>query len=176
MKTKILFTLFLLSILNSMSAFKMKNKQIGFTCNYAYLKDQDQTNPSLDNRRILGTAAYFGVLAGQTTTNHGNTTVVGSLGVHPSASIAGDNITLIGGQYHAADKEALDAKNSLIYAYNYLAGQITDKDLTGTNLAGLILLPGVYGYTSSAFLTNGTLTLDANGNPDAVWIFKLFLH
>ena len=175
-KTDIITSYFVLfAILSSLSAFKLKDKQIGLTCNYAYLHGQNKTNPTLQNRLILGNASYFGVLAATTTTtNSGNTTVVGSLGSFPSASIAGDNITLIGGTFHRADKEAQDAQNSLTKAYNYLSNLPTLVDLTGTDLSGLILLPGVYEFSSSAFLSAELpLILDANGNPDAEWVFKI---
>ena len=44
--------------------------------------------------------------------------------------------------------------------------------MTGQDLGGLTLTPGVYCFSSSAQLT-GTLTLDAQGNPNAVFIFKI---
>ena len=178
MKTDITTYLLLFSILNSLIAFKLKVKQDVLQnvliCNYAYLDNQNQTDPSLQNRLILGNASYFGVLAATRTTNHGNTTVVGSLGVFPSASIDGDNITLIGGTFHRADKEAQDAQNSLTIAYNYLSNRTTEVDLTGTDLSGLVLLPGVYEFSSSAFLSAGPpLILNGNGLPNAEWVFKI---
>ena len=57
-------------------------------------------------------------------------------------------------------------------AYNDLAGQTCTSDLTGQDLGGLTLVPGVYCFSSSAQLT-GALTLDAEGDPNAVWVFQI---
>jgi len=57
-------------------------------------------------------------------------------------------------------------------AYNSLAGQPCDVNLSGQDLGGLTLTSGVYCFDSSAQLT-GTLTLDAQGDPNAVFIFQI---
>ncbi len=44
----------------------------------------------------------------------------------------------------------------------------------GANLAGLTLAPGVYTAPAGSFMImGGNLTLDAQGNPDAVWVFQM---
>ena len=65
-----------------------------------------------------------------------------------------------------ADAVAIQAQNDLTTAYNNLAGRPTTVDLTGQNLGGLTLVPGVYNFSSSAQLT-GTLTLNGLGNPNS---------
>jgi hypothetical protein len=67
---------------------------------------------------------------------------------------------------------ALGAQTAVTAAYNNLVGQPTTADLTGQDLGGLTLVAGVYSYSTSAQLT-GTLTLDAQGDPNAVFIFKI---
>jgi len=57
-------------------------------------------------------------------------------------------------------------------AYNVLAALPSTEDLTGQDLGGLVLTPGVYDFSSSAQLT-GTLTLDAEGSDNAVWVFQI---
>ena len=57
-------------------------------------------------------------------------------------------------------------------AYGVLAGEACGDNLTGTDLGGLTLAPGVYCFSSSAQLT-GTLTLDAGGDPNAAWVFQI---
>ena len=69
------------------------------------------------------------------------------------------------------DGAATSAQTSLTTAYNDATGQSCDTDLTGQDLGGLTLTSGVYCFSSSAQLT-GTLTLDAQGDPSAVFIFK----
>jgi type VI secretion system secreted protein VgrG len=124
-----------------------------------------QTSPS------LGTAASFAVLAGSEVTNSGATTVNGWLGVSPGTSITG--APQVTGETHAGDPVALQAQNDVIFAYDNLAGQACNTNLTGQDL-GLLppLTPGVYCFSSTAQLT-GTLTLDAGGNPDAVFVFQV---
>jgi uncharacterized repeat protein (TIGR01451 family) len=72
---------------------------------------------------------------------------------------------------HAADAEALQAQTDTTTAYIDLASQACTSDLTGQDLGGMTLVPGVYCFSSSAQLT-GALTLDAGGDPSAVWVFK----
>jgi hypothetical protein len=122
----------------------------------------------------LGTAATYGVLAGSTVTNTGATTVSGNLGVSPGTAITGfpPGVVVPPGVIHSADASAAQAQADLTTAYNAVAGTPTLVDLTGTNLGGLTLTPGVYGFSSSAQLT-GTLTLDAQGNPNALFLFKI---
>jgi hypothetical protein len=64
------------------------------------------------------------------------------------------------------------AQSDSVTAYNALAGQACNFNLTGEDLGGLMLTTGVYCFSSSAQLT-GALTLDAQGNPGAVFIFQI---
>ena len=116
----------------------------------------------------LGNAKPYAVLAGSAVTNTGTTVVTGDLGVSPGSSVTGAPV--VTGTIHAADANALAAQNDVTIAYNALAGQPTTSDLTGQDLGGMSLVPGVYNFDTSAQLT-GTLTL--NGNASAVWIFKI---
>jgi hypothetical protein len=120
----------------------------------------------------LGTANPFGVLAGSAVTNTGPSIINGDLGVWPSASITGFPPGIVNGTIYMADTVAMQAQNDLTTAYNFAAGQACDTSLTGQNLGGLTLTPGVYCFSSSADLT-GTLTLDAQGNPNAVFLFQI---
>jgi hypothetical protein len=122
----------------------------------------------------LGNAASFAVLAGSTVTNTGPTVIGGNLGVSPGSAITGFPPGLVngGGTIHAADAVAADARTSLLIAYNFAAGEPFNSNLTGQDLGGLTLTPGVYFFGSSAQLT-GTLTLNAQGDPNAVFIFRI---
>ncbi len=122
---------------------------------------------------LLGTAGSFAVLAGSTVTNTGSSTISGNVGVSPGTAIVGfPPGIVVGGTIHSADAVALQAQSDVNTAYNTLAGLPTDANLTGQDLGGQLLLPGVYTYDSSAQLT-GTLTLDAQGNDNALWIFQI---
>jgi hypothetical protein len=106
-------------------------------------------------------------------TNTGATTVHGNLGVAPGSAITGFPPGLVlGGAVHAGDATALLAQNGVTAAYGVLAGDACGFDLTGQDLGGLTLVSGVYCFSSEAQLT-GTLILDAQGDPDAVFIFQI---
>jgi hypothetical protein len=121
----------------------------------------------------LGVAGNFAVLGGSAVTNTGNTIIVGDLGVSPGTSVSGFPPGIVtGGSIRINDGIAQQGHADLQTAYNFLAGQPFNTDLTSQNLGGMTLLSGVYRFSSSAQLT-GTLTLDANSNPNAVFIFQV---
>ena len=121
---------------------------------------------------FLGAAESYAVLGGSTVTNTGPSVINGDLGVSPGSSITGFPPGVVTGTIHSADASALQAQDAVTTAYNDLAGRPATADLTGQDLGGLTLTPGVYSFSSSAQLT-GTLTLDAQGNSAAVFIFKI---
>lgn len=124
-----------------------------------------QTAPS------LGAADSFAVLASSTVTNTGSSVVSGDVGVSPGSSITGFPPGTVIGTTHTADALAIQAQNDVTTAFNALNSQACTLDLTGQNLGGLTLTPGVYCFSTSAQLT-GTLTLNAQGNANAVFIFR----
>jgi hypothetical protein len=122
----------------------------------------------------LGSAASFGVLGGSTVTNTGPTIVNGNLGVSPGSAVTGfpPGIVVPPGTIHAGDAVAQQAQSDVTAAYNTLAGRACNVDLTGLDLGGLTLTPGVYCFDTSAQLT-GELTLDLQGKADALFIFQI---
>ncbi|HEV7755127.1 MAG TPA: ice-binding family protein [Mycobacteriales bacterium] len=120
----------------------------------------------------LGAAANFAVLAGSTVTNTGPSVVTGDLGVSPGTAVTGFPPGTVNGTIHAGDPTAAAAQGDLTTAYNFAAGEACDTNLTSTDLGGLTLPPAVYCSNTSAQLT-GTLTLDAQGNPNAAWVFQI---
>jgi hypothetical protein len=120
----------------------------------------------------LGTAQSFAVLAAASITSIGPTTVVGDLGVSPGSTITGFPPGTVTGTIHIADATAAQAQLDVVTAYNALAGDACDLDLTGQDLAGLTLTPGVYCFSTAAQLS-GALTLDAQGDPSAVFVFQV---
>ncbi len=120
----------------------------------------------------IGTATSFAVLGGSAITNTGPSTINGDLGISPGNSITGFPPGVVNGTQHPADAVALQAQSDVTTAYNNLAGQSPCTDLTGQDLGGLTLIQGIYCFSTAAQLT-GVLTLDAQGNSAAVFIFQI---
>jgi type VI secretion system secreted protein VgrG len=116
----------------------------------------------------LGTALNFAVLAGSTITNTGPTVITGNLGLDPGSAVTGFPPGSVTGAEHISDAVALQAKNDLVTGYTDAANSSSTSDLTGKDLGGQNLTPGVYTFSSSAQLT-GSLTLSGNG----VFIFRI---
>jgi serine protease AprX len=128
-------------------------------------------NPSVASGGIdLGAADGFGVLAGATVTNTGPSTIAGGLGVSPGTAVTGVAAGSVSGATHAADAAALKAKTDLAAAYVAAAGRGPATPVAA-DLGGRTLAPGTYGSASSLGLT-GTVTLDAGGDPNAVFVFQ----
>jgi len=126
----------------------------------------------------LGTANDFAVLAYSAVSSTGNTVITGgNVGLYPDtlSSVTGfypPGIVNAPGIIEAANGATLQAQNDSTTAYNQAAGLAPNGDLTGQDLGGLTLTPGVYFFSSSAGLT-GQLTLNDLGNPDAVFVFQI---
>ena len=118
----------------------------------------------------LGTAKSFSVLAGAGVTNTGPTTLGGDIGTYPTDTITGVSEITINGTNHGGDEVSQGAKPDVLTAYNTLAGQGPTTP-TGADLTGQTLVSGVYNSGSSIALS-GTVTLDAQGDPNAVFVFQ----
>jgi type VI secretion system secreted protein VgrG len=129
-------------------------------------------SPTTGFASILNSADDFAVLAGSTITNTGETTVNGDMGVWAGNTFANNGTMHQTGSLHLGDAVAQAAQGDVTIAFNSLALMPSNVILTGTNLGGLTLAPGVYKYSSDALLT-GTLFLDAQNNNNAYWVFQI---
>lgn len=120
----------------------------------------------------LGSAANFTVLAGSTITSTGATTV-GDLAVSPGSEVTGFPPGTVNGTMHVSDPAAAQAQADLTTAYNEAAGRTLAPVTVAGNLGGLTLTPGLYKSTSGLEITSGDLTLDAQGDANAVFIFQM---
>ena len=126
----------------------------------------------------LLTAEPFVVLGGATVTNSGiDTVLIGDVGT-TGPSVVG----LVGppfqpsGSTEVNNARAMQALLHVDAAYGTLTGRACPpaNDLTGMDLGGRTLAPGVYCFTSTAGQIAGTtLTFDAKGDPNAVWIIQV---
>ena len=129
---------------------------------------------SLRAAPILGTASTFSVLGGSTVTNTGPTFLSGDLGVSPGSAITGFPPGVANGTTHTGDAVAAQAQTDALAAYKLLlsSAYTVTQNLTGTDLGGLKLTPGVYTFDTSAQLT-GSLTLNLLGDPNSLFIFRI---
>ncbi|HUE86886.1 MAG TPA: ice-binding family protein [Vicinamibacterales bacterium] len=118
----------------------------------------------------LGSAESFAILAGATVTNTGATNVTGDVGVGPGGSITGNPMTIAaGGSIHEGDAVAAQARLDASETYDELEAMACATNLTGQNLGGQNLSPGVYCFDADAQLTGAPLTLTGAGP----WIFQI---
>ncbi len=128
------------------------------------------TVPPVTVPPIVMPAIGFSVLAGSGVTNTGASSIAGDIGSFPTLAITGLASLTVGGTNHAADAVTQQAKADLVTAYNTAAGAGSTSTIAA-DLGGRTLVPGVYTAASSIGLT-GVLTLDARGNPNAVFVFQ----
>lgn len=123
----------------------------------------------------LGTTARFAILSGETITNTGTTTIGGTaggdVGMHPGSDFTGQETIIMSGALHLADATANTAKIDLGTAYDDAAGR-SNVTIIPSELGGTTLVAGTYASTDGTFNITGTLTLNAEGDPAAVFIFQ----
>ncbi len=143
----------LLTLLTAVIAFLMQNVIFGQAPN-------------------LGTTSSFALFtAGGAFSNIGNATIVtGDVGTHVGAFTAFPPGTLVG-QKHWLDPTSTSAATDVLAAYNYLS--TLGGTVLGVTLgSGQHLTQGVYN-TGAASTLNGTLTLDGEGDPNALFIIRI---
>ena len=120
---------------------------------------------------LLGSAATYSVLAGTNVVGVGTSSLSGDLGVSPGTSVVGVTPAMVGGTIHAGDSVAAQAQADLLLAYNDVATRTPSSEFSGDQ-GGKTYHEGIY-HTAAAFALTGTLTLDAQGDPDAIFIIQV---
>jgi tetrahydromethanopterin S-methyltransferase subunit B len=131
-------------------------------------------NPCAQLGLTLGRASTFAILAGSTIVNTGSTLIVGDIGSSPGDAIVGfppGNYS--GTAYWSATVDAAQAMENLTSAYNDAAGRTLCPVSVSGNIGGQTLAPGLYKSTSGLEISSGDLTLDAQGDANAIWIFQI---
>ncbi len=131
----------------------------------------------------LGTAGTFGIMATAAVTAASASIINGDVSLEPGTSMTGFPPAIVNGAVHINDSVSAQARNDLLAAYNYAKGLASDAttpdgaDLGAWTPPGSILPPGSFPpgvYTNgSTMAVNTTLTLDAGGNANAVWVFQI---
>ena len=123
----------------------------------------------------LGSAAAFEALAGSTVTNTGPTIISGgNLGLSPGTAVTGfpPGSLVPPAVMDVTNPTAAQAELDLVAAYIYAAGLQNPAVLPG-NLSGLTFTPGLYKTPSTVVLSTGNVTLDGQGDANAVFIFQI---
>jgi len=120
----------------------------------------------------LGGACSFAVLAGGGITNVGQSSITGEVGTYPTPAETGFGTVALSGTNHGGDPVAAAAKADLDTAYGDGMARVSDAVL-GTELGGTTVGQGVYNSAAGTFGITGILTLDAQGNGNAVFIFQM---
>jgi uncharacterized repeat protein (TIGR02543 family) len=153
---------------NPITVLMNQNKTV--TANYTALP------PSGPETIDLDCAASFGILAGSTITSTGPSIINGDVGLSAGTALEGFPPGIINGTIHI-DQIAAAAKICLTTAYNDGQGRSLNAISLPGQLGGLTLAPGLYSNSSTSGISgtgaNGILTLDAQGNANAVWIFQM---
>jgi uncharacterized protein (TIGR03437 family) len=121
----------------------------------------------------LGSAANFAVLAGSTVTSTGASQVTGDVGVSPGTAVTGFPPGTVNGTIRAGDPTAAQAIADLTTAIGDASGRSVGPVTVAGNIGGQTLAPGLYKSTSSLAISSGNLTLDAQGDATAVFIFQI---
>ena len=157
----------------------LRKGRFGMSCRYLTLSGAMGVaallcvpSPALAQTDLGPSLRPFAVLGASTVTCTGTSVITGDLGVSPGTAVTGFPAPCTVGTIHGGDATAAAAKVDLTTAFTTLGSLTCGRDLTGADLGGLTLTPGVYCFSSSAQLT-GTLTLDAQGIPGAVWVFQI---
>ncbi len=131
------------------------------------------TTSSVEQGVVLGAAASYAVLAGATVVSTGPTVINGNLGLSSGSAVEGFPPGTLNGTQHVSDLDAVQAKVDLTTAYNDAAGRSGAPISVSGNLGGQTLTPGLYKSTDGLEISSGDLTLDAQGDPNAVFIFQM---
>jgi hypothetical protein len=126
-------------------------------------------NPSPLN---LGSAVNYAVLAVTGVTNTGGTVLNGDLGVSPGSAVGGFPPGIVHGSIHANDAQAAQAQTDAATAYGAAASLTPTAASFAGDQNGNTFDAGVYN-TAAAFTLTGTMTLDGQGDPNAVFIFQV---
>lgn len=118
----------------------------------------------------LGTAQTYSVL-GSTVTNTGPSALGGDLGVTPGVTISGFPPGTVTGATHAGDAASAQARIDLLAAWADAVSRSPTNTISG-DLALSTFNAGVH-HAPAAVSLSTTLTLDAEGDPNAVFLFQL---
>ena len=124
----------------------------------------------------LGSAGAFAVMATASITSTGPTQINGDVGLNPG-SAQGIPPAQVNGTIHVDDQAIITAQADLLAAYNDAVSRSLDSISLPGNMGGLTFTPGLYTNSTSVLIegagADNNVTLDAQGDPNAIFIFKM---
>jgi hypothetical protein len=124
----------------------------------------------------LGAAGTFAVMATAAITSTTPTVINGDVGLNPGNSV-GIPASEVNGTIHINDSAVIKAQTDLLAAYGGAVTPSTNAQALPGNMGGLTFTPGLYTNSSSVLISgagpNNNVTLDAQGDPNAVFIFQM---
>jgi ketosteroid isomerase-like protein len=124
----------------------------------------------------LGSAASFAVMATSSISSTGPVVINGDVGLAPGTS-QGIPPAQVNGTIHVNDPIVTQAQADLLAAYNDAVSRSTNAQTLPGNMGGLTFAPGLYVNSTSVLISGAgpgnNVTLDAQGDPNAVFIFKM---
>jgi len=124
----------------------------------------------------LGSAGSFAVMATASITSTGPVVINGNVGLAPGTS-QGIPPAQVNGTIHVNDPIVTQAQADLLAAFNDATSRSTNAQTLPGNMGGLTFTPGLYVNSTSVLISgagpNNNVTLDAQGDPNAVFIFKM---
>ena len=118
----------------------------------------------------LGKASNFALVVGGGLTNAGQSSIKGDLALTPVISYSDSGLLKVNGDYHFGDSDAVTAQSDATTAYNAATSE-TPTVVVPVELAGQTLLPGIYS-NPAGFNINGVVNLDAQNNPNALFVVQ----
>ncbi|MEV0203448.1 ice-binding family protein [Nonomuraea sp. NPDC050691] len=120
----------------------------------------------------LGEGWGVAVMAGLAVNSEELTRITGDVAVSPGGVVTGFPPGVVLGRIYRGNGQAARIRGDVVAAYREARGRAANGVISA-QLGGRTLGPGVYESRSGAFVIDGTLKLDAEGDPDAVFIFQV---
>jgi hypothetical protein len=130
----------------------------------------------IDSNKIFGACGLFSLHAGSTITFGGEQTTVftGNVGLSPGTSVTG-HYSINEGQLLINDATSSECQHDKLRAYNTINSIECPNENKSANadLSGQTIYKGVYCANTITTGASSVVTLDAEGDVDAEWIFQV---
>jgi hypothetical protein len=156
--------------MKNMQALQIFILTLLFTLSFAH--SPKEVTRTQNNSTTSTCTKKMAILAGTTVTSTGASTIGGNIGIYPGNALTGFPPGIVNGEKFVGVVESQIAQGELLSLYNYLNGVPCGTVMTGVDLGGKTLVPGVYCFAAGAQIT-GDLHLDSGNSSNPIWIFQM---